>query len=480
MNKTIKLLVIALLLWNNGFAQHRIKTAKLISDFDYAVKKNKEMHQGLYKYESALVTDKKIEELRASIQEPMTKLEFYMLLRKLIALTNEGHTGIGLPKWTMIKVGLSKSFLPLSVKFCNKELIVTQNYGKAIKNLNRGDKIITINGKSISELTAKLMPLITSDGFNTSSKYEWIGGINFSLLYRLVYGKTKNYTIEVEKHKTKTIQKLVIPAIRFTKFKQKNGKFTYKKTKNKAFEIKIINDSIAYLNVSSFSADLNYEPFYKEAFQKIKKANIKHLILDIQKNEGGTEGNENLLFSYLSDTVIQKYNAVTMLPKPYQINKKDADYILDKWQLKNTIAQRGNYTLKSDYYSTLGYKNPEKKLIYTGKLYVLISGLTFSGGAEMASLLKMTNRAIFIGEETGGAYQGNVSGYSETVKLPNTKITITIPTVNFQINVNPKIKGQGVLPDYIVPQTRKDYLNNENSKLNFILNLLTTKQNYEN
>jgi len=472
MNKKLTTIVILLMFHINSFTQKNIKTNKLVSDFDFTVKNLQEMHQGLYKYEDRIITNKKIANLRSSIQKPMSKLAFYMVLQKLIAITNEGHTYISLPKATMIKAGLSKSFLPLSVKFCDKELIINQNYGKVIKGLQQGDKILSINGRSIKKITNKLFPLMVTDGFNKTSQYEWIGGINFSLLHRLVYGKTKNYIIEIENHQTKKIQKLNIPAIRFFNFKQKNAKFGKKKFRYNQFETTIINDSIAYLSIPNFHANLDYEEYYIKAFQKIKKNNIKHLILDIQANGGGTEGRENLLFSYLSDSVFSKYKAVTMLPKPYHINKKEKDYILDKWQLKGAFAKRGAYTLQSDYYS-LKYQKPNKKLIYNEKLYVLISGKTFSGGAEIASLLKMTNRATFIGEETGGAYQGNVSGYSETIKLPNTKIKIEIPTVNFQINVNPQIKGRGIMPDYTIPETQNDYLNEQNSKLNFALKLIT-------
>ena len=216
----------------------------------------------------------------------------------------------------------------------------------------------------------------------------------------------------------------------------------------------------------------DYPELYENVFKKITDSNIKHLILDIQRNTGGTEGNENLLYHYLSEDKIRKYRKVTMLPKPYLKNKNDKDYIFDKWRLKNSIAERGEFTCYSDYLSDLGYSMPNKSYVYKNNLYVLISGLTFSGGAEFASMIKMTERGVFIGEETGGAYEGNVSGYSRTIKLPNTKIKIDIPTVHFQINVQPKIRGRGILPDYQVSQSWEDYLNGINSKLEFAKKLI--------
>ncbi len=466
----ILLLLISFLFLSYGNAQNKIKPRKLNEDFDYLIKELKSQQQGLYNYVGINQTNTEIDSIRESLKTPLTKLQFYEKLRYVIGLTNEGHTSIELPKWSMLKLGLSKSFMPLTVKFCDEDLLVTQNYGKNVPGLKKGAKIISVNGKKLSEIVNKLSPLIPSDGFNETSKKEWIGGLNFSLLFRLVYGKEKEFRLKTQEFGSEEYQDLIVPAIRFTKFKNKNAQLASKEFGYNQFAFEQINDSIAYLSIPSFgNENIDYEKFYRSNFKKIDSLDVNHLIIDIQTNGGGTEGNENLLFSYLSNEVVQKYKRVTMLPKPYHKNKNKQSYSEDKWQLEDTIAKRGNFTLFSDYYSDLGYKKPIKELIYTGKLYVLTSGKTFSGGAEFASLIKMTNRGMFIGEETGGAYEGNVSGYSEYVKLPNSKIEIKIPTVHFQINVTPKLKGRGIIPDYNVPQTSKDYRSGTNAKKDFII-----------
>ncbi|MEL0300718.1 MAG: S41 family peptidase [Flavobacteriaceae bacterium] len=466
----IFLLFTSILFFGYGNAQNKIKPKKLNEDFEYLITELKLQHQGLYKYTNKNQTDIKIDSIRNTLKTPQTKLKFYKTLRYVVGLTNEGHTSIELPKWTMIKLGFSKSFLPLTVKLCDDHLIITQNYGKDINGLKEGSKIISVNNKKVHEIFDKLYPLIPTDGFNETSKHEWIGGLNFSLLYRLVYGKEKKFELQIQEFGNDKIQTLTVPAVRFTKFKTKNEKLKSKYFDYDEFKFEQINDTIAYLSIPSFgNDDLDYEEFYQKNFKKIDSLNIKHLIIDIQANGGGTEGNENLLFSYLSNKVVQKYKQVTMLPKPYQKNKSKQGYIEDKWTFQNTIAKRGNFTLHSDYYSDLGYKKPQKELIYNRKIYVLISGKTFSGGAEFASLIKMTDRGIFIGEETGGTYEGNVSGYSEYIKLPNSKIEIKIPIVHFQINVSPEKKGHGVIPDYRVKQTWRDYLNGKNTKKFFAI-----------
>ncbi len=473
MKRILDLSLIFFIISNSIFAQSTDDSnshKKFVEDFDYLITELKLQHQGLYEYVGKNETNAKIDSIRNTLKKRQTKLEFYEKLRYVIGLTNEGHTSIELPKGAMIKLGLSKSFIPLTIKLCDGNLIVTQHYGSNITHLEKGVKIVSVNGRKITDILEKLYPLIPTDGFNETSKHEWIGGLNFSLLYRLVYGKKKKFELQIQEFGNDKIQTLTVPAIRFTKFKTKNAKFASQDFDYNHFKFEQINDSIAYLSIPSFGDDnLDYEEFYQKNFKKIDSLNIKHLIIDIQANGGGTEGNENLLFSYLSNKVVQKYKQVTMLPKPYQKNKSKQGYIEDKWTFQNTFAKRGNFTLYSDYYSDLGYKKPQKELIYNEKLYVLISGRTFSGGAEFASLIKMTDRGIFIGEETGGTYEGNVSGYSEYVKLPNSKIEAKIPTVHFQINVEPKIKGRGVIPNYEVPQTWKAYLNGKNTKKDFTI-----------
>jgi len=466
----IFLLVICCFL--NSYGQKTISSQKLLEDFDYLIEELKLQHQGLYQYVDKEVVNAQLDSIRNTLDVPLSTLEFYKKISYTITLTNEGHSYADLPKRTMLKVGLSKSFLPLTVKFCDRELIITQNYGEDIPGLTKGAKLLSVNGKSIEKLLEKFFPLMVTDGFNETSKYKWIGGRNFSRLYRLVIGKQEYFDLDIQEYGSVEVKRIKIPAIRYKTFKRKNAKFKPKKFDYTAFAFKVINDSIAYMSVPGFGKNIDYAAFYKSNFRAIDSLNIKHLILDIQANGGGTEGNENLLFSYFTDTAVQKYRNVTMLPKPYDKNKKSKGLILDKWSIKTLPAMRGNFTLFSDYYSDLGYTKPLERLIFKGKLYTLISGFTFSGGAEFASLLKMTDRGIFIGEETGGTYEGNVSGYSEKVKLPNSKIKVNIPTVHFQINVSPDTRGRGVMPDYTVPQTWEDYMKGNNSKLDFAIKLI--------
>ena len=55
------------------------------------------------------------------------------------------------------------------------------------------------------------------------------------------------------------------------------------------------------------------------------------------------------------------------------------------------------------YSTRFSKQKPPKPNNFKGKVYVLINGGSFSASSIISSNLKSTKRAIFVGEETGGA-----------------------------------------------------------------------------
>jgi C-terminal processing protease CtpA/Prc len=441
----------------------------LLEDYDFLVEELKLYHQGLYQYVAKDIVDQKIDSIRNTIVSG-DEIYLFKKVNALIALTNEGHTNTNLPSKILKRFGRSKSFIPIELMFSGKKAILMKYFLDDNLGVQFGDQILSINGKSIDAIMEALQPYVATDGFNETSLYEWVSWY-FPLYYSLLYGKQKEFEIEVKSWNTNVVKKYTLQATSLTSTKDK---FNTLQTKERplGFAYKTIADSIGYLAIPDFYSLDDYEDFYKKCFTNIKKANVKHLIIDIQDNVGGEEGNENLLASYLYKKEFKKYENVLAPASVYEKFKKSKSAQLDQWELIDGIPHRGAFTLMSDYVSEFDYKAPNEDLKYHGKVYVLIAGRTFSGGAEFASMLKFSNRATFIGEETGGAYEGNVSGESIDVTLPNSKIEVSIPIVHFKMNIQPEIKGRGVMPDYEVPQRWDDIIEGKNSKLEFALRLI--------
>ena len=143
----------------------------------------------------------------------------------------------------------------------------------------------------------------------------------------------------------------------------------------------------------------------------------------------------------------------------------------------NRKIKDGSYERKENFgHGLMAYKK-EPKYKFDGNLYVLISPITYSGGSELSNMIYTNDLGIFVGEETGGSYFGNTSGYSEELTLPHSKIMIDIPSLQFEMNVKETIPfGNGVIPHYEAIPSFKEYLNNENVALNFVLRLIQTKE----
>uniref|UniRef100_UPI0027BA61A1 S41 family peptidase n=1 Tax=Flavobacterium lindanitolerans TaxID=428988 RepID=UPI0027BA61A1 len=222
--------------------------------------------------------------------------------------------------------------------------------------------------------------------------------------------------------------------------------------------------------------------FLKHSFFEIKDKNIENVIIDVSRNGGGTEGNEGLLYSYFGDNY-QKY---------FKVRKKAQKVILNNGidkpiklkvfgLLERTFANKkmndGSFERKNNIGPGLMAYKKSPKNKFKGDVYVIISPITYSGGSEFSNMMYSKGLATFIGQEIGGGYFGNTSGYSQNLTLPNSKITIEIPALQFVMNVEPKLSfGSGVKPNYEVIPTINQYISNENICLEYTLKLINEKK----
>ena len=454
-----------------SFSQQPIGNA-VYEDFDQLANAFKKNHQGLYFYTDTLTTNKKIDSLRATLSEAMELPEFFAKISALVALTNEGHTNLKYPKKALRELSKKKVFLPFGIAICDDEMIINGVYDKELSEL-RHHKVIRINGKSPGSIVEELIPYIATDGFNITSAKEWMGW-DFPFFYYLLEGGSPSFDLVLENLDGKRVDKTIQPINYKQVVKENNSDiYLFQNGTFKFRDFKILNEDTAILTVSGFFGRKDFDKFYRNSFSTIKEKGMKNLIIDIQRNVGGQEGLENLLASYLWEEPFQKYAMVNVPRSAYQKNRNAKAVRRDGWYLKKGIPHRGISTLQSDFYDNEDFILPTNDLIFNGNVYVLTSGVTFSGGAEFASMLKLRDRAIFIGEEVGGAHAGNVSGHSNTITLKNTKIKVDLPVVHFKMNLRAREDGShGVVPDYFVPQSWGDLVKGKNSKLLFVLDLI--------
>lgn len=473
----------------------RIKTVKLTvfdvsklqQDFDLLISALKEAHTGLYWYNTRPQFDSLCRVQRAKIKPGLSDLDFYNIVAPIPAFIKEGHTALNLGAKTQTYMKFSGRYFPVFLKFLNNKVYIINDINNA---KIKGFELTKVNGHPIAELMQKFMSYEPSDGYNTTGKYRWIEqNGKFSTYYARCYPFTESYVIEVADPATGKKRTLnQIAAVNYNDFHK-----SYKMISDNIgginytlpAEIKI--DSItqtAVLTFNSFSkkrytiAGMDFHQFVDESFQRIKDHKVKHLVIDIRKNGGGREGYEDYLLAYLIDKEYLKYKYVQASAFSYsfyQYTEYSDSFKELEQELKeeHELEKDGRILRKPDI---LVHEKP-KQDPFMGDLYVLTSGLTYSGGSEFASLARNHTNAVFVGEETSGGYYGNTSGITIMVQLPASKIQIEIPILKFVVNT-PKDDvafGHGTPPDYAVQPTIKQFLAGYDTEMETVKRLIKAK-----
>jgi len=222
-----------------------------------------------------------------------------------------------------------------------------------------------------------------------------------------------------------------------------------------------IDAETAYLYVPTFSnrryraAGAEYRKTMQGIFEQLAARGATKLILDLRDNGGGSEPNESILLSYLIAEPFRKYASVRSRPNRLRVTSLSGKLfeqdIYDADELKTVEAGPNGDLLRINAPPEGLMTRWEKASpVYTGRLVVLAGGYTFSGGAELASMLRATNRGLFVGEEVGGTHGGNTSGYKWEITLPNSGMEIGIPLLAFRFVWPEPHPNHGAMPHCFV------------------------------
>ncbi len=419
----------------------KMPASTLRKDFILMTDTLQKIHAGLYRYQSKTELDRIFDSCRNSIKDSMTLGGFYELTRFAVAAIRDGHSNCRLPEAAMKEYIDSVKVFPAMVLFIrHKSYILCCKQNDALSQ----SELLSIDGNNMDNVIARLFTYIPSDG-NIESRKNWELPEQFQLLYGSLYGFHGRFTVKY-KNREGRIQTAVLAAepIRDILCAQIFPRPI------RYLQLTYPANGIALLSIKTFLDDFlrntgeNFASFLDSAFLALKEKGIKKLIIDIRSNQGGNDGNGMLLYSYL-----------TVDPFLYYASKQTVSEIFspaDHPELRMQQPQKNNYS---------------------GKLFILENGRSFSGSAEFSSIVKTNQRGIFIGEECGGAYDGNTSGSENMIVLPGSGITIRIPLVRYAMAVKPLAPGdRGVIPEYIFYPTISDLAEQKDIQLAYALSLV--------
>lgn len=453
-----------------------------------------EYHPGLYWYTSKDSMDYYFRWGREQLRDSMTEPEFRKVLTYVTAKINCGHTTVRSSRsWSRYAdtVRLGKMF-PLSVKVWDDAMVITGNLNLKDSILRRGVVITAINGKSKSFLTDTLFQYISTDGYNRTHKYQTLSNRGFfGSLYTNLFGLSDKYVIDYKDSSGRTGRATIpvynpwgdTPRVRGTRtFRpiEPPSKQVIRQQRLNAvrlLRVDTVNHS-AMMDLASFGRGYRLRKFFHDSFKTMKENNIRHLIIDVRTNGGGSVSNSTTLTRYL---VNDKFKISDSL---YALTKKGhySQYIQNHFwnRLFITLFTRK----KKDGYYHFGYFErhyfkPKKNNHFDGKVYILTGGNSFSATTLFTSaVIKQTNVTV-IGEETGGGAYGNSAWLIPDATLPETGVRFRLPLFRLVIDNDTPKNGRGIQPEILSLPTVEAIRRNTDFKVEKAMELIKKDQQHK-
>ncbi len=437
----------------------------LISDLETLQYWIHEAHGDPYRYTSKEEIDQQFTASIQRIQENdgLILEEFFQETMKIMALLKDGHSQAFMPNLDQIT---GKVFFPVLIRFIDYKPMVL--FDLSGSDIPVGSELISINSESAENMFAEFFNYVHGDGSIKLSRYRKMESNFYLTRLMTVFGKSSETYQIIVKTKEGEEKMFKVNALTQSQARSSISAYSSSRPKPSLFNLSMSSDVelAAVLKIGSFNTHHFQDDYQKYTnqvdayFYEINSAGIENLILDLRDNTGGEDSYEAYLLRYLMSEPFKMYGQLTFRKDDYKFlpDGKHWDIPEAGFKANNQGSFDATEALWDAGESTLGIQQPLQNR-YQGRLIVLINAHTFSAASGMASFLHHTERAIFVGEETGGSYIGSVAGYNPTFDLPNTLININLPLMNVRRPFfNEAWTDRGVLPDIRVEPEIQDII----------------------
>jgi|GEM_PF-6271058 len=432
------------------------------------------VHPSTYKYAGKHEIEAAFREAVRRTGSPMEEHAFLAEVNRLLGHVRDGHTS-AVPS-SNLKAILrgAAGKIPVKLRFYGTRAFVL---GTANGAVPLGAEVLSINGRSIRAIRKGLLPLLPADGDIQSGK-RWKLNEDFRNLYWLYADQAPAFKLRLQL-KGGHSRTVSVPALRDQDYKSKLKSPKWS-AEDQTFGYRTINSSTAKLTIPTFAppAEFNFPKFLSDSITDANRRHIKDLILDLRGNDGGESFGPAIASAVLAKP-FRAYKSMTARTDDISMltsfSHLDSDFVSNF--AKSVVPRRkGLFEALPAAQPELAAQKPIPEP-FKGKLWVLIDGEVFSAASALCSILKTEHRAIFVGEETGGAYSGFSGGDFVVATLPNSKIRMVVPMfrINLAVAAGRETK-QGIKPDFTFEPDVESVTNGVDSELDFVRRLMSSRK----
>ncbi|RQO75250.1 hypothetical protein DBR43_07780 [Pedobacter sp. KBW06] len=457
------------------------------------------LHPGLYRYNTPEQIDNYFRELLQKVSGEVTDEAYFILLSQFVTKIKCGHTYLN--PWNQKKEVannyFSKSYIPFLFRAVGRKFIITHNLSEH-PEIRKGDEIISINGIPVHTILDSLWTVSRSDGNNGQGKKSDNMNIvpididtgnysMFDIFFPLFFPENFNiasYHFEIKPFKGKS------SSITARSLSKKDRQQVYVSRFGKIpmheenWEFRFLNPETAYFRIGDFEIwdwKTDYKKNLDSVFKAVGRVHSPNLIIDIRGNEGGDDEARDELLSYIIDKPFGCENPTRRLYRFLRIPDTLMPY-LTTWEKEAKQPKNENdytRTAAGFYERNEAIRQPcipisPKPNVFKGNVFLITNSNNSSTTFTLADIFQVMHRGNIIGDKTGGTKQGLNGGKFLFLNLPYSKIEIDIPII-WQAPTTAR-QDEGIVPDYIVPETQKDIARHHDAQLSFILNLISKQK----
>lgn len=449
--------------------------AALREDFDVLRRALAEAHGGYDRFAPRAEVDRRIEAHRARLDHPMDAAAFATILEEALAELRDGHARLELDSLTAAALA-GAPLLPLRVALEGERLVVMSNETPDDSTIAPGMELLRVNGRDVAEIVARLLPGVSGDGFIETGRRAvlarelprrlWLHGVrgdSFALVARDARGRTVRATLPgVPERERAGARNPVNARLRdaLARLEAPPGNVS----------LELFGDSAARLRVRAFGGE-DFPARLDSAFRTLRERRTPGLVLDLRGNGGGVDEYGALLISHFLAEPFRYFDRIRVATVAPSFATWKASTFEDL-RAGTAPDPAGGFLVAPSLHPGVGEQRAATEP-YRGRLVVLIDGGSFSTTADVAAQLRSRGRATFVGEETGGGYDGNTSGLNALVVLPHSRLRTKVMMYGYWNAVRPAAQpGRGTIPEHVVPRPVADLLEGNDRALARALALL--------